>query len=173
MDRAEEDAAPAMPWSEGLEAALALWLVGLVAVLAFLAGARRLHTWQSDERPGGGRRTGKRFEPAFKLRVFKRNTHVYVGLVRDIHKAGMRVLSVEPVSDTVSLELEITAPPNGDEAQLIPVRARRVWQETDDGGIEIGLRFTGLSRDASQALEALGDPSADSQQVRQSGLPGE
>ena len=161
-----------MPWSEGLEAALALWLVVLVAVLAFLAGARRLHTWQSHERPGGGRRTGERFEPPSKLRVFKQNTHAYVGLVRDIDKAGMRVLCVEPMSDTVSLELEVTAPPNGDEGQLIPVRARRVWQETNDSGTEIGLRFTRLSQGARQALAALGNPSADSHQARKSGLPG-
>ena len=162
-----------MPWSEGLEAALALWLVVLVAVLAFLAGARQLHTWQSPERRGGGRRTGERFEPPSKLRVFKRNTHAYVGFVRDFHKAGMRVLCVEPMAETASLELEITAPPDGDEAQLIPVRARRVWQESDNGGVEIGLRFTRLSRRASQALEALGELSAGSHQARESAVPGE
>ena len=173
LDGAAEDAAPAMPWSELLEAALALWLLVLAAVLMFLAGARRLHNGQSNDGRGGGRRAGARLEPTTRLRVLRQSSHDYVGLVRDIHQAGMRVLCVEPMSDTASLELEITALPNGEEAKRIPVRARRIWQETDDDSIEVGLRFTRLSRSASQALEALAHVSADSHQVRPSGLPGE
>ncbi len=173
MDGAAEDALAAMPWSEVLETALLVWLLLLAFVLAFLAGARRLGTWQSDERPGVGRRTGARLQPASRLRVFKHNSHDYVGMVRDIHQAGMRVLSLEPLSDRVSLDLEMPVSANGDEAQRSPVRAHRVWQETDAGGVEVGLRFTKLSRAASQALAALGEPSADSEPMRRPGMPGE
>ncbi len=146
-----------MAWIEGLEATLVLWLLALIALLVLIPGAWRLHTWQPGLRYRADRRNGDRFKPLFRLRVFKRHTHAYVGQVRDIHQGGMRMHAVGPMSDSESLELEISALPSGDSANLIPVRARKVWQETGggDGSVEIGFRFTRLSRTARQAIVAL------------------
>ncbi len=163
-----------MPWFEGLEATLALWLLALVFLLVFLGGGRRLHTWLPRMRPGSDRRRRERVKPLFKLGVYKRHTHTYVGQVRDIHCGGMRMHAVQPMSDSESLELEISALPDRNTGQLVPVRARKVWQETDggDGSAEIGFRFTRLSRMARQAIEALGTVRKPSEQAPESEMPG-
>lgn len=163
-----------MPWFEGLEVTLALMLVALAVLLVFLAGARRLHTWQPRVRAASDRRDGQRAKPMSKLRVFKRQTHTYVGQVRDIHHGGMRMHAVQPMSDTESLELEISALPKSDTAQLIPVRGRKVWQEANsaEGSVEIGFRFTRLSRTARQAIEALSTLAAATPRARRSDMPG-
>ncbi|MDJ0862367.1 MAG: PilZ domain-containing protein [Gammaproteobacteria bacterium] len=108
-----------------------------------------------------------------RLRVFKRNTHTYVGQVRDIHHAGMSMHAVQPMSATESLELEISPVAHGDAAQMIPVRARKVWQENDAGdhSIEIGFRLTRLSRSAQQAIDALRTVNTDYRQRRHPNVP--
>ncbi len=151
-----------------------LWLLALIALLAFLLGARRLHTWQPGVRHRADRRDGDRYKPLSRLRVFKRHTHTYVGQVRDIHQGGMRMHAVQPMSDSESLELEISATPSSDPAHLIPVRARKVWQETGggDGSVEIGFRFTRLSRTARQAIVALSPLSTASSKAQHPDTPG-
>ncbi len=122
---------------------------------------------------GSDRRRRERFKPLSRLRVFKRNTHTYVGQVRDIHHAGMSMHAVQPMSATESLELEISPVAHGDAAQMIPVRARKVWQENDAGdhSIEIGFRLTRLSRSAQQAIDALRTVNTDYRQRRHPNVP--
>ena len=103
------------------------------------------------------KRSLKRVEPYYYLRVFDGDTKEYVGSVIDISKKGMKLISERPFSANSVYRLRLPLPEDSIFGDSMKVEARACWSTPlkQSTGYETGFEFEQPVNDGVFAVEAI------------------
>ena len=103
------------------------------------------------------KRSLKRVEPYYYLRVFDGDTKEYVGSAIDISKKGMKLLSERPFEEGTVYRLRLPLPEDSIFGDSMKVEARCCWSTPlkKTTGYEIGFEFEKPVNDGVFAIEAI------------------
>ncbi|MBD3392944.1 MAG: hypothetical protein GF418_12635 [Chitinivibrionales bacterium] len=116
----------------------------------------------ANERSSGNgnseeKRSLKRVEPYYYLRVYDGDTKSYVGSVVDISKKGMKLLSERPFEIDSTYRLRLPLPEDSIFGDTLKVEAKACWCTPLKGttGYESGFEFEQPVNDGVFAIESI------------------
>lgn len=103
------------------------------------------------------KRSLKRVEPFYYLRVYDGDTKEYVGCVIDITKKGMKLLSERPFAVSKAYRLRLPLPEDSIFGDAMKVEARACWSTPlkESTGYETGFEFEQPVNDGIFAIESI------------------
>jgi hypothetical protein len=110
-----------------------------------------------QEEAGAEKRSLKRLEPYYYLRVFDGTNREYVGSVVDISKKGMRLISERPFTVKAVYNFRMPLPEDSIFGNTMSIEARACWSKSLEGsnGYETGFEFEKPVNDGVIAIGAL------------------